>query len=156
MAAGTTGRAIGLALVFGVATAGSAWAQKVIDGDSIELKGKAYRLYGIDAAEEAQSCADGWPAGVAARNYLTELIGDREVTCMAMPADGGDETMALCRAEGVDLGGAMVTGGHALAYVPYSARYITQEDAATAARRGLHGHRCLPPWKWRHRTGADG
>jgi endonuclease YncB( thermonuclease family) len=59
------------------------------------------------------------------------------------------EIAAICRADGIDLGAAMVTGGYALAFVPYSARYITQEDAATSARRGVHGHKCIAPWPWR-------
>lgn len=59
------------------------------------------------------------------------------------------EIAAICRADGIDFGAAMVAGGYALAFVPYSARYITQEDAATSARRGVHGHKCAAPWQWR-------
>ena len=136
--------------------AGSAAAQSVVDGDTIELKGTTYRLHGIDAAEAEQLCADGWPAGYVAREYLVELIGNRQVTCAPTVGEHGDETAAICRADGVDLGAAMVTGGHALAYVPYSARYITQEDAAVTARRGIHAHKCVRPWQWRARLNSDG
>ena len=123
--------------------------QTVIDGDTIDLKGTIFRLHGIDAPELRQVCADGWPAGRAARDYLGELIGTKEVNCTTRMRELDHEIAAICRADGIDLGAAMVTGGYALAFVPYSARYITQEDAATSARRGVHGHECIAPWQWR-------
>jgi endonuclease YncB( thermonuclease family) len=128
-------------------------AQVIVDGDTIELKGTTFRLHGIDAPELQQVCADGWPAGRAARDYLADLIGSREVTCTVRMGELDHEIAAICRADGIDLGAAMVTGGHALAFVPYSARYITQEDAAAFARRGMHGHKCAAPWSWRRRVG---
>jgi endonuclease YncB( thermonuclease family) len=39
---------------------------RVIDGDTLRVDGVTYRLWGIDAPEEHQSCADGWPAEQAA------------------------------------------------------------------------------------------
>ena len=123
--------------------------QTVVDGDTIDLKGTIFRLHGIDAPELRQVCADGWPAGRAARDYLGELIGTKEVSCTTRMGELDHEIAAICRADGIDLGAAMVTGGYALAFVPYSARYITQEDAATSARRGVHGHKCIAPWQWR-------
>jgi endonuclease YncB( thermonuclease family) len=128
-------------------------AQVIVDGDTIELKGAAFRLHGIDAPELQQVCADGWPAGRAARDYLTDLIGSKEVTCTVRMGELDHEIAAICRANGIDLGAAMVTGGYALAFVPHSARYITQEDAAAFARRGMHGHRCAAPWNWQRRLG---
>jgi endonuclease YncB( thermonuclease family) len=128
-------------------------AQVIVDGDTIELKGATFRLHGIDAPELEQVCADGWPAGRAAREYLTDLIGMKEVACPMRMGEFDNEIAAICRADGIDLGAAMVTGGYALAFVPYSARYITQEDAAAFARRGMHGHKCAAPWNWRRRLG---
>lgn len=124
-------------------------AQTVVSGDSIELKGKTYRLYGIDAPDDGQVCPDGWPAAHEAETYLSQLIGGKAVTCVPIGLPQRNETQALCRADGVDVGAAMVTGGMAYAFVPYSARYITQEDAAVSANRGVHRHRCLAPWDWR-------
>lgn len=127
-------------------------AQTVIDGDSIELHGKTYRLYGIDAPDNGQICPDGWPAAYEAEAYLAQLIGAKAVTCLPIGLPQGNETDAICRADGVDVGGAMVTGGMAYAFVPYSARYITQEDAAASANRGVHRHKCVAPWAWRARV----
>ena len=143
--------AISLCLVAaaGLALGRPATGQTVVDGDTIELKGTTFRLHGIDAPELRQVCADGWPAGRAARDYLHDLIGTKEVSCTTRMGELDREVAAICRADGIDLGAAMVTGGYALAFVPYSARYITQEDAAQFARRGVHGHKCVAPWNWR-------
>ena len=127
-------------------------AQTVIDGDSIEANGKTYRLYGIDAPDNGQICPDGWPAAYEAEAYLGQLIGGKKVTCMPIGLPQRDELDAICRADGVDVGAAMVTGGMAYAFVPYSARYITQESAAASAKRGVHRHKCLAPWAWRARV----
>lgn len=78
--------------------------QHAIDGDTLLLGGKRYRLHGIDAPDPAQICGDGWPAGHEAEAYRGELIA-----------------------------------GRAFAWVPHSARYVAQEAAAEAVRRGLHG-----------------
>ena len=130
-------------------------AQIVVDSDSIELNGRKFRLYGIDAPDPGQICLDGWPAAYEAEAYLRRLLRDKEVNCTAMEWQQKDETQAICRADGVDVGAAMVTGGMAFAFVPYSASYITQEVSAAAANRGVHGHKCIAPWTWRARIGAS-
>ena len=137
----------------------AAWpvaAQSVIDGDTIELGGRAYRLHGVDAPELGQICADGWPAGTEAEEYLDELVAGKRVVCVPTVGGGDGEKVAICRADGVDLGSAMVTVGYALAQVPHSARYISEEASATKAHRGLHAHPCLAPWKWRTRIQQEG
>ncbi len=142
---------------FGLATAaalGMAWpaaAQIVIDGDTIKLDGISHELYGIDAPEARHICADGWPAGREAEEYLGKLIDGKQISCIRISRNRDGDPVAICKADGVDLGAAMVTGGYAFAFVPYSARYVSQEDAATSARRGVHAHHCLSPWKWRGR-----
>ena len=145
----TKGTSLGIVAIALVLSQPAA-AQVVVHGDTIELKGTTFPLHGNDAPGLQQVCADGWPAGQAARDYLADLIGTKEVACTTRMGELGHEITAICRADGIDLGAAMVTGGYALAFVPYSARYITQEDAATTARRGVHGHKCIAPWQWRH------
>src|SRR6185437_13882201 len=49
-------------------------AQRVIDGDTIDLNGTRWRLWGIDAPETHQSCADGWPAGIEATASMRGMV----------------------------------------------------------------------------------
>lgn len=133
--------------------AGSARAQGVVDGDTLTIKGTTYRLYGVAAPDEDQICADGWPAGFEAEAYLSRLVEGKTVVCTPVDQPDRTETDAICHADGVDVGAAMVTGGMALAFVPRSARYITQEEAAAKAGRGVHRHGCIAPWEWRARLG---
>lgn len=121
----------------------------VVDGDTIRVGGTTYRLHGIDAAETRQSCADGWPAGVEAGRALAALVAGKTVACEPRTMDRYGRTVAVCRADGVDLSAAMVRAGHALAFVRYSADYLPQEGEARSARVGVHAHDCAAPWDWR-------
>ena len=135
--------AAALALAASPAVAQSA---RVIDGDTLQVDGVTYRLWAIDAPEMHQACADDWPAGRAATEHLRALIGDRHVTCEPRSVD---RTVALCRADGRDLGADMVADGHAWAFVRYSRDYVEEEREAAAVRAGIHGHTCQPAWQWR-------
>jgi endonuclease YncB( thermonuclease family) len=142
----------GLKIVSLVAALLAAWpaaAQSALDGDSLQVGGKKYRLNGIDAPETNQVCPDGWPAGYEAQRYLEQLIEGKQVTCIPLVGKRHGEIVALCRVEGVDLASALVTAGQAFAFVPHSAQYIGQEAAAARADRGVHAHHCLEPWRWR-------
>ena len=56
-----------------------------------------YRLWGIDAPETRQACADGWEAGPEARRKLAELIGVNDVICEARGLDRYRRTMLFAR-----------------------------------------------------------
>jgi endonuclease YncB( thermonuclease family) len=146
---------IGVAAACALFLGGHVAAQNVVDGDTIELAGTRYQLYGIDAPEAPQVCADGWPAGREAEEYLGKLMDGKQIKCTRILRNRDSEAVAICLADGVDLGAAMVTGGHAFAFIPVSVRYISQEDAAVSAGRGVHAHHCLTPWKWRARTTGE-
>lgn len=134
-----------LALFF--ASAGH--TQSVTDGDTIKLAGVAYRIWGIDAAENKQLCPDGWPAGRAATTHMREMVRDRSVACEPKTTDRYGRTVAICRADGLDLGAAMVRAGHAWAFIRYSRDYVGEEALARAERLGVHAHDCQPAWEWR-------
>jgi endonuclease YncB( thermonuclease family) len=59
--------------------------QTVIDGDSLRIGAKRYRLNGIDAPEADQVCPDGWSAGVEAR-YLEQLVEGKQIRCIRLTA----------------------------------------------------------------------
>jgi endonuclease YncB( thermonuclease family) len=58
------------AVLAALAIASSAMAQSVIDGDTIRIGAATFRLWGIDAPEAKQTCANGWQAGQTASRAL--------------------------------------------------------------------------------------
>jgi endonuclease YncB( thermonuclease family) len=129
--------------------AGSA---SVIDGDTIEVHGQRIRLYGVDAPESAQLCqAEGksWRCGQQASLALFGKIGGRSVSCRRKDVDRYRRVVAVCFAGSEDLNAWTVAEGWALAYRRYSTDYVGQEQAASAARKGIWRGSFVPPWVWR-------
>ena len=132
--------------------AGPAAAQTVTDGDTIKLDGVRWRLWGIDAPELHQTCADGWPAGLEATAAMRSLVEGKVVACELRGHDRYRRSIGLCRADGRDLGAAMVELGMAWAFTRYSSDYVAQERAAIGARLGVHAHDCEKAWDWRRQA----
>ncbi len=130
-------------------SAASSHAQTITDGDTLRVNGVTYRLHGIDAPEAKQVCGDGWPVGSLATTRLQALISGRNVVCEKRDQDRYGRTVAVCRANGEDLGAILVREGLAWAFVRYSRDYVEQEALAKADRRGIHAHDCEPAWEWR-------
>lgn len=110
------------------------------DGDSITISGERIRLFGIDAPELSQQCSRGgspWPCGKAAHEQLSRYISGQEVRCERIDIDAFDRTIARCRAGEADLNRLMVAAGYAVAFRQYSSDYVSAEDTAKNARRGL-------------------
>ena len=137
------------ALVAGIVLPAAAQPVTVTDGDTIKINGTIYRLWGIDAPETKQWCGD-HAAGVIASGTLAKLVdGAAHVACEAKATDRYGRTVAICRADGRDLGQAMVRLGMAWAFTRYSGQYVPDQDAASADNLGIHRHACVPAWDWR-------
>lgn len=122
----------------------------VTDGYSLVVNGSRVRLHGIDSPETHQSCADGWPAGAMATQALRDLVHGHVVTCEPKTTDRFGRTVAVCRANDVDLGAAMVRAGMAVAFTKFSQDYVSQETEARAAKVGVHAHSgCMLPSEFR-------
>lgn len=106
----------------------------------------------VNLRETRQKCADGWPAGAMASRALFDLMAGRAVTCEPRTRDRYGRVVALCRADGLDLGAVMVRAGMAWAFTRYSSDYVGQEKAAIDAAAGVHSHACEKPWDWRARA----
>ena len=128
---------------------------RVIDGDSLEVAGERIRLFGIDAPEARQYCRDArgqdYSCGRAATRALAGLTGAR-VSCTLVTHDRYERDVAICTANGRDLGDAMVRAGHAVDYARHSGgRYAEAERQARAARRGIWAGTFEEPETWRRR-----
>ncbi|PZQ13614.1 MAG: nuclease [Ancylobacter novellus] len=129
----------------------------VVDGDTIYVEGvaKNVRLFGMDAPERGQICADGagkrFLCGVRAATELAAIIGrNGRVACREVDRDRWGRPVAICRLGSVDLSAEMIRRGWAVDFVRYSrGRYEAEQDAAQVAGAGLWAGDFEVPWEWR-------
>ena len=136
----------GLAACTGTASADITGRATVVD--TIEIHGERVRLFGADAPEGRQICTlDGEPyrCGQRAALALADHLGQRTVRCEGNTRDRYGRAVATCHVGDQDLNAWMVAQGWALAFRRYSTRYVTEEDAARAKRRGFGGVRSIRP-----------
>ncbi|MDX2412010.1 MAG: thermonuclease family protein [Woeseiaceae bacterium] len=125
----------------------------VIDGDTIEIHGERIRLHAVDAIESRQKCllpgGKEWRCGSAAANALAEKVGRAPVVCRLLDKDQYGRFVAKCFQEGEDINAWLVANGWALAYLQYGHDYVSEENEAKAAKRGIWASRFVKPWEWR-------
>ena len=141
-----------LGLLLATLPAAAQTSPTITDGDTLRLNGTTWRLHGIDAPEMNQVCADGWRGGVAAKEALSRIVAGAKVECQEVTKDRYGRTVGTCRANGEDVGTAMVRQGMAVAYVNYSWRYLPEEWLAWWDGLGVHARNCEKPWEWRAST----
>jgi endonuclease YncB( thermonuclease family) len=124
----------------------------VTDGDTIRISNNKIRILGIDAPEGKQTCK--LPdkiirCGALATEAMRKLVSGNTVSCQQTDTDRYGRTIAICRANGVDVGQKLVQTGWAVAYRRYSTRYVADEDAARAGKHGMWQGEFVKPWEWR-------
>jgi len=137
---------------------------RVINGDTVRIEGRTFRLWGIDAPEIIQACQlDGrnYACGRDAAAYLRTLLAPDagsgagtpapRIVCEVRASDQFGRPAAICRLGDMDLGAEMVRAGWALAFAPHGTDYAPQEAEARAALRGLWAGSFEAPWDWRAR-----
>jgi endonuclease YncB( thermonuclease family) len=138
-----------------------AWADvtgqaRVVDGDTIWIGDIKIRLHGIDAPEMKQDCQDASgktrKAGLEAKDFLVNLIGDQPVSCSGSGKDRYGRLIGECDVNGLDINGELVKSGHAMAYRKYSKRYVDDEISAKKSKAGMWSGSCKPPWEWRRQN----
>ena len=145
--------AIAAASVVAALTAPAARAQDifsgkatVVDGAHISVAGNSVQLAGVHAPAQDQTCVEmvqrhqtNYPCGLHAKAFLMSVVADRTVTCVATapPAGIGKESSVRCFANGIDLSEALTRAGWAVASDRTSNRYVTAQEDARSAQRGL-------------------
>ena len=132
-------------------------AARVINGDTLEIQGSYFRLYGIDAPEANQSCADrqgrSYNCGREAALWLKNWITTNELECHVMQQDAKGNMVGTCSLGQYDLGAALVNAGWAVAYQKYTDIYVPYERQAQMNKRGLWQGTFYMPWDWRAMQG---
>lgn len=124
----------------------------VIDGDTLVIRKRHIRLFGIDAFEHDQTCGR-FRCGLEARKTLRNLINGRPLTCEKQAIDTYGRTVAICKTSaGLDIGGEMVRRGLAVAYRSFSTQYLDEEAYAKSHRLGAWAHGFKSPLQYRRDT----
>lgn len=125
---------------------------RVVDGDTIVIRGAYIRLNGIDAPETKQSCeANGraYPCGQQATEALIAFLAGRPTECTEVTKDRYQRIVARCQAESIDVGNWMVEHGWAIAYRKYSTEYVEAEQRAHIQKIGIWAGTFVQPEEWR-------
>jgi len=131
---------------FCMAWAWGACAQVVGDGGVLTVGGTSYRLWGLVVPSETTACAGNWKAGAIANHDLRNLVAGKLVDCEYRGKDQDGTTLAVCRADGRDIGSDMVRAGLAWSRTLQTHEYVLEEGLAMARLKGVHAHACrLPP-----------
>ncbi len=129
---------------------------KVVDGDTIHIRGKKYRLHGIDAPEATQKCIRNdkiYFCGTKATEHLKSLIkNEKKVWCKKKAVDRYKRIVAVCYHNKKNLNKLMVRNGWALAYRKYSKDYVNDENYAKENKLGIWKGRFIEPYKWREKN----
>lgn len=127
----------------------------VNDGDTLSIAGERFRLDGVDAPEQEQTCTgkDGkeWRCGREAARQLRGFVAGKDVRCRARATDRFGRGVAVCElANGVSLNSWLVRHGWAVA-TGFEGTYEDEQADAKAAGRGIWAGTFENPRAWRDR-----
>lgn len=125
---------------------------RVVDGDTLEIRGERVRLFGVDAPELGQPWWDEdgreRDAGEASRDALSGLIDGKRLAVNVLREDQYRRSIAIVKVDGRDVARSLVSSGWAFAS-PGSSRYRRTENAARRRRRGFWQGEVIMPWDYR-------
>lgn len=126
---------------------------RVINAGTFEMYGKRVTLFGIDAPDIRQACADkkgqSYSCGKQAAQWLKNWIEDGEIECRIMQQDTKGNMFGACSFGPYDIGAALVNAGWAVSDLSRSDIYYPYEVQAQNNRRGLWQGSFYRPNDWR-------
>lgn len=137
---------ISLVLISGIAFWINYEKVHVKDGDTIGYHLKTYRLYGIDAPETRQACGT-IQCGRIATQKVENFISDKDFSCDVKSQDKYERLVAVCYADGKDIGRFLVENGYAQAFMHDD--YKKEEAIAKKEKRGFWATEFMQPYKYR-------
>lgn len=134
-------------------TPGISGKATALEGDLLMIDTRQIRLMGIDAPDPGETCRNRYGSSfdcfAIATGVLRALVENRTVNCLVTTRDRNGLELGECRADGVDLGAAMVARGWAFAFRSLSSAYQNNEAYAQSRRLGLWSGQVEKPWEWR-------
>ena len=126
---------------------------RVVNADTLIMYDNYFKLYGIDATESNQMCANksgrSYNCGREAAMWLKSWINDNELECHVIRQNTKGDMEGTCSYGPYDLGAALVNAGWAVADVNVTDIYYPYEMQAKDNRRGLWQGQFYMPWDWR-------
>lgn len=126
---------------------------RIIDGDTLSIGPQRIRLFAMDAPETDQRCSRSgavYDCGSEATQALKAIVASSELRC-EHKGQSYNRVVAICRADGLDIGREMVRQGHAVAMPQYGRIYVADELLARAQRRGMWAGEFEKPEDFRRR-----
>ena len=125
---------------------------RVIDGNTLEISGQKFQIFGTDAPDIPQGCFKEdevfYRCGYESARYLHSLIDGKRVHCLPVERVQPHVTLARCSTGGKDLGEKIVKEGYAVV-APGIAVYSGEEAEAKQSKRGLWSGKFMLPHQWR-------
>jgi endonuclease YncB( thermonuclease family) len=106
----------------------------VLDGETLRLGERVLRLHGLAAPARGTSCGAVGDCGAAAAAELARLVRNQALECRIYGRDGFGRGLGQCRAGGLEVNAALVTGGWASAV---GTPFALAEAEARRAGRGI-------------------
>ena len=126
---------------------------RILNGDTLSIRGRNVVLFGIDAPELSQTCTNrrgqSYNCGKEAALWLKDWLGNHEIQCRIMKEDKQGNLLGVCMAGEYDIAAALVNAGLAFANTQMSEIYIPYQEQARANSRGLWNGNFYMPWDWR-------
>ena len=117
---------------------------KVVDGGTIVIGTRWVRLDGIRAPGLKRTCHElrgrtqtPYPCGRHAHAFLSSLVARRAVFCVPTGKHRRGAVPGRCYVDGTDIARALVGAGWATVIGQRSRRYLSVQESARAAQRGM-------------------
>lgn len=115
---------------------------QVLAGNTLQIGDVKIRLHGTRSPAPGQLCEDAkgrsYDCGARARDWLSDTISGKTIACHGDKIFRDGLLRAICYRGGLNLNGAVVNAGWAMAYGRTGYRYRRMQEAAAALKIGLH------------------
>ncbi len=118
---------------------------RVLSGDTLQIDDQTVKLEGVEAPVPGQQCVTvenrTFSCGNQARTWLAETIGANRIKCLGHKIFRDGMLRAICYLGALNLNGAVVSAGWAVATGRTADRYRKMQRAAEAKGFGVHAGR---------------